>query len=58
MNIRNWTALAIVALAVVALFFAIRGTHSNPEEAPGRDASKYTVKQIPSNPDTAPPRQP
>jgi hypothetical protein len=58
MSIRNWTALAVIALAVVAIFFALHGTFSDTENAPGRDASKYTVKQVPSNPDTAPPRQP
>jgi len=56
MGPRSWTALALVALAVVAVFFALRETHSDPENAPGRGASKETVKQIPSNPDTVTPR--
>jgi FtsH-binding integral membrane protein len=56
MNIRSWTALALVALAVVALYFALSETHSDPESAPGRAASQETIKQIPSNPDTVTPR--
>jgi hypothetical protein len=56
MSIRSWTALAVIALAVVAFGVAMSWTHSNPDAAPGRDASKYTVKQIPSNPDTVQPR--
>jgi len=56
MNPRNWTALALVALAVVVVFFALRETHSDPENAPGRSAGKETIKQIPSNPDTVTPR--
>jgi len=56
MGIRNWTALAVIALAVVVLFFALRETHSDPESAPGRAASQETIKQIPSNPDTVAPR--
>ena len=56
MNIRSWTALALVALAVVALYFALSETHSDPENAPGRAASQETIKQIPSNPDTVTPR--
>ncbi|MBD2750069.1 MULTISPECIES: hypothetical protein [unclassified Microvirga] len=56
MNTRSWTALALVAVAVVVVFFALRETHSDPENAPGRAASKETVKQIPSNPDTVVPR--
>jgi hypothetical protein len=56
MNTRSWTALALVALAVVAVFFALRETHSDPESAPGRAASQQTIKQIPSNPDTVAPR--
>lgn len=56
MNARSWTALALVALAVVVLFFALRETHSDTENAPGRAAGKETIKQIPSNPDTVVPR--
>ncbi|WP_262296168.1 hypothetical protein [Microvirga sesbaniae] len=56
MGIRNWTALAVIALAVVVLFFALRETHSDPESAPGRAASQETIKPIPSNPDTVAPR--
>ncbi|UVF18672.1 hypothetical protein HPT29_019595 [Microvirga terrae] len=56
MGIRNWTALAAVALAVVVIFFALRETHSDPENAPGRAASQETIKPIPSNPDTVAPR--
>jgi 3-deoxy-D-manno-octulosonic acid (KDO) 8-phosphate synthase len=56
MNTRSWTALALVALAVVAVFFALRETHSDPENAPGRAASQETIKPIPSNPDTVVPR--
>ena len=40
MNAPSWTALALVALAVVVLFFALRETHSDPENAPGRAASQ------------------
>jgi hypothetical protein len=56
MNTRSWTALALVALAVVVLFFVLRETHSDPEGAPGRAASQQTIKPIPSNPDTVAPR--
>lgn len=56
MNTRSWTALALVAFAVVVVFFALRETHSDPEAAPGRAASQETIKQIPSNPDTVAPR--
>jgi 3-deoxy-D-manno-octulosonic acid (KDO) 8-phosphate synthase len=56
MNTRSWMALALVALAVVAVFFALRETHADPESAPGRAASQQTIKQIPSNPDTVAPR--
>ncbi len=56
MGPRRWTALAMIALAVVAVFFALRETHSDQESAPGREANKETVKQIPSNPDTVVPR--
>jgi len=56
MNIRSWAMLAIVALAVVALYFALSRTHSDPESAPGRAASQETIKPIPSNPDTVTPR--
>ncbi|WP_262270109.1 hypothetical protein [Microvirga yunnanensis] len=56
MGIRNWTALAVIALAVVVVFFALRETHSDPESAPGRAASQETIKPIPSNPDTVAPR--
>ena len=56
MNTRSWTALALVALAVVVVFFALRETHSDPENAPGRAASQETIKPIPSNPDTVTPR--
>ena len=52
MNTRSWTALALVALAVVVVFFALRETHSDPENAPGRAANQETIKPIPSNPDT------
>ena len=38
------------------LFFALRETHSDPENAPGRAASQETIKPIPSNPDTVAPR--
>jgi hypothetical protein len=58
MGPRSWTALAVIALAVVAIFFALRETHSDPESAPGRAASQETIKPIPSNPDTVPPRPP
>jgi hypothetical protein len=56
MGPRRWTALAVVALAVMVVFFAIRGTHTDEADAPGRDASKETVKQIPSPPDVPTPR--
>lgn len=56
MNAPSWTALALVALAVVVLFFALRETHSDPENALGRAASQETIKPIPSNPDTVAPR--
>jgi hypothetical protein len=56
MGPRRWTALAAIALAVVAVFFALRETHSDQENAPGRAASQETIKQIPSNPDTVPAR--
>jgi hypothetical protein len=56
MNTRSWTALALVALAVVVVFFALRETHSDPENAPGRAASQETIKPISSNPDTVAPR--
>ena len=56
MGPRRWTALAAIALAVVAVFFALRETHSDPENAPGRAASQETIKPIPSNPDTVVPR--
>lgn len=56
MNTRSWTALALVALAVVVVFFALRETHSDPDSAPGRAASQETIKPIPSNPDTVTPR--
>ncbi len=56
MGPRGWTALAAIALAVVAVFFALRETHSDQESAPGRAASQETIKQIPSNPDTVPAR--
>jgi 3-deoxy-D-manno-octulosonic acid (KDO) 8-phosphate synthase len=56
MNIRSWTALALVALAVAVLYFALSETHFDPESAPGRAASQETIKQIPSNPDTVTPR--
>ena len=56
MTTRSWTALALVALAVVVIFFALRETHSDPENAPGRAASQETIKPIPSNPDTVAPR--
>ncbi len=56
MNIRSWTVLALVALAVAVLYFALRETYSDPESAPGRAASQETIKQIPSNPDTVTPR--
>ncbi|MXQ13505.1 hypothetical protein GR328_18970 [Microvirga makkahensis] len=55
MGPRRWTALALIALAVVALFFALRGTHSDRENAPGRAASQATIKPIPSNPDLVTP---
>lgn len=56
MGPRRWTALAAIALAVAAVFFALRETHSDQENAPGRAASQETIKQIPSNPDTVPAR--
>jgi hypothetical protein len=56
MGPRRWTALAVIALAVVVVFFAIRGTHTDEGNAPGRDAGKETVKQIPSPPDVPAPR--
>jgi hypothetical protein len=56
MGTRSWAALAAIAVAVVAIFFALRGTHSDPERAPGRAASQETIKPIPSNPDTVTPR--
>lgn len=56
MNTRSWTALALVAVAVVVVFFALRETHSDPQNAPGRAASQETIKPIPSNPDTVVPR--
>lgn len=56
MGTRNWVALASIAAAVVVLFFALRGAHSDPENAPGRAASQETIKPIPSNPDTVQPR--
>jgi hypothetical protein len=56
MNIRSWAMLAVIALAVVALYFALTQTHVDPESAPGRAASQETVKPIPSNPDTVAPR--
>lgn len=56
MGTRAWVALASIAVAVLIFFFAIRGVHIDPEGAPGRDASQETIKQIPSNPDTATPR--
>jgi hypothetical protein len=58
MGPRRWTALALIALAVVALFFALRGTHSDKENAPGWAASQATIKPIPSNPDLVTPRHP
>jgi hypothetical protein len=56
MGPRRWIALASIAAAVIVLFFALRGTYSDAENAPGRAANKETVKQIPSNPDTVTPR--
>jgi 3-deoxy-D-manno-octulosonic acid (KDO) 8-phosphate synthase len=56
MGTRSWAALAAIAVAVVAIFFALRETHSDPEAAPGRAASQDTVKPVPSNPDTVTPR--
>jgi 3-deoxy-D-manno-octulosonic acid (KDO) 8-phosphate synthase len=58
MGTRSWTALALVALAVVVIFFALRETHSDPQSAPGRAASQETIKPIPSNPDLVTPRHP
>lgn len=55
MGTRNWVVFALIGLAVVAVFFSLRETHSDPEGAPGRAASQETVKPIPSNPDTANP---
>ena len=57
MGTRSWTALAVVALAVVAVFFALRGTHTDPVGAPGREAGQ-AKNDIPSNPDTVTPRHP
>jgi flagellar basal body-associated protein FliL len=57
MGPRRWTALALIALAVVAIFFAIRTTHSNPESAPGQSYNQ-AKNSIPSNADTVTPRQP
>ena len=57
MGSRSWTALAAVALAVVVLFFALRGTHTDPASAPGREAGQ-AKNDIPSNPDTVTPRHP
>ena len=56
MGTRSWAALAAIAVAVVAVFFALRETHSDSEAAPGRAASQDTVKPVPSNPDTVTPR--
>jgi hypothetical protein len=56
MGTRAWMALASIAAAVIIFFFAIRGVHTDPEGAPGRNASQETIEQIPSNPDTVPPR--
>lgn len=56
MGTRSWMALASIAAAVVVLFFALRGVHTDAENAPGRAASQETVKPIPSNPDTVVPR--
>jgi hypothetical protein len=56
MSTRSWAAFAVIALAIIVIFFALHGTFSDTEVAQGRDASKYTVKQVPSNPDTAQPR--
>jgi hypothetical protein len=58
MGSRRWIALGVIALAVVALFFALRETHSDPESAPGRAASQDTIKPIRSNPDLVTPRHP
>ena len=57
MGPRSWTALAVIALAVVALFFALRETHTDPEHAPGRDVGQ-AKNSIPSNPDIVTPRHP
>ena len=57
MNPRSWTALAVIALAVVALFFALRETHTDPANAPVRDAGQ-AKNDFPSNPDTVTPRHP
>ncbi len=57
MGSRSWTALAAIALAVVVLFFALRGTHTDPASAPGREAGQ-AKNDIPSNPDTVTPRHP
>lgn len=56
MGPRRWTALATIALAVVALFFVLRANYADEENAPGRAAGKETVKQIPSHPDIVTPR--
>ena len=57
MGSRSWTALAAIALAVVVLFFALRGTHTDPAGAPGREAGQ-AKNDIPSNPDIVTPRHP
>ncbi len=57
MGPRRWIALAVIALAVVAIFFALRGTYSNPESAPGQSYNQ-AKNSIPSNPDTVTPRHP
>jgi hypothetical protein len=57
MGTRSWTALAVVALAVVAVFFALRGTYTSPEDAPGRDTGQ-AKNSMPSHPDTVTPRHP
>lgn len=56
MGPRRWIALASIALAVIVLFFALQLNFSDTENAPGREANKETIKQIPSNPDTVAPR--
>ncbi len=55
MNTRSWTALALVALAVVAVFFALRETQSDPEGAPRKAPTQETIKHIPSKPETVNP---